>query len=218
MPINKAHVHSSTIPVVFLALTALAASLLLGTNLSGCSDKQQPPQISGTLLPEPRPLEPFQLIDHNGRRFDKESTNGKWTFLFFGYASCPDVCPTTLFQLKSIASRLDKLKGAARNTQFVLVSVDPERDSVEQLEKYIHYFHKDFIALTGKSAQIKSFASQLGIFYEIRSTGDDYLIDHSTAIILLDPDSKLQALFGAPYSAEIITADFLKIKGHYESR
>ena len=149
--------------------------------------------------------------------------------MFFGYTSCPDVCPATLFQFKQIASRLEKAGAAIRNTQFVLVSVDPERDTEKQLEKYIHYYHKDFIALTGTHEQIKSLGSQLGIFYirvnpkDARTepkidngSQENYLIDHSAAIILLDPDSKLHAVFGMPHSAEKITADFLKIREYFE--
>ena len=229
MRIEKTHNNLHAIPVILLTLAALAATLWLGANLTGCSDKQNPPQISGTLLSTPKPLENFQLTDHNGKRFDKENTKGHWTFAFFGYTSCPDVCPATLFQFKQIASRLKKTGAAARNTQFVLVSVDPEWDTEKQLEEYIHYYHKGFIALTGTHEQIKSLSSQLGIFY-IRvnpkdnrtepkiDNGDqeDYLIDHSAAIILLDPDSKLHAVFGMPHSAEKITADFLKIRKYFE--
>ena len=229
MRIKKTHNNFHTIPVIFLTLAALTITLLLGANLTGCSDKKNPPQISGTLLSTPKPLENFQLTNHNGKHFDKENTKGHWTFLFFGYTSCPDVCPATLFQFKQIASRLEKTGAAAQNTQFILVSVDPERDTEKQLEEYIHYYHKDFIALTGTHEQIKSLSSQLGIFY-IRVTPkgtrmepkidngskEDYLIDHSAAIILLDPDSKLHAVFGMPHSAEKITADFLKIRKYFE--
>ncbi|MCK4951586.1 MAG: SCO family protein [Gammaproteobacteria bacterium] len=220
MHIKKVHGNSNTIQVIFLTL---AMALWLGANLAGCTDQRHPPQISGTLLPEPKPLEPFQLTDHKGKRFDKENTKGYWTFIFFGYTSCPDVCPATLFQFKQIASRLEKTGVAAQNTQFVLVSVDPERDSEKHLEKYIHYYHKDFIALTGSHEQIKALASQLGIFYMRNisqndgNSSENYLIDHSAAIMLLDPDSKLHALFGAPHSAEKITADFLKIREHFEN-
>lgn len=203
--------------------------LWLSASLIGCSDTQPPLTISGTLLPEPKALEAFQLTDHRGNPFTREDTKGKWTFIFFGYTHCPDVCPTTLFQFKKIASLLDKTEGATQNTQFVLVSVDPERDTPEYLEKYIHYYHKDFIALTGMHEQIKALASQLGIFYmraaskEIDTMRNDednenYLIDHSVAIILLDPDSKLHALFGAPHSAKKITDDFLKIRKNFENK
>lgn len=126
-----------------------------------------------------------------------------------------------MFQFKQIASRLEETEASAQDTQFILVSVDPERDSGKQLEEYVHYYHKDFIGLTGTHEQIKAFAMQLGIYYmrvTPKDNDENYLIDHNAAIILLDPDSKLHAIFGMPHSAEKITDDFLKIKEYFASR
>lgn len=199
-----------------LALLTITTIAWLGMRSSDTSNNKMPPQISGTLFPIPKPIKPFQLTDHRGQRFETGHLKGHWSFLFFGYTHCSDICPTTLLMFKNINSKLEKIPDTIHNTQFILVSLDPERDSVEHLEKYIHSYHQDFIGLTGKQEQIKQFSSQFGIYYsrdKIRGNSlDDYLIDHSSAIVLINPNSEIQAIFTAPHHVEKITADFVRIR------
>ncbi len=143
---------------------------------------------------QPREIKPFELTDHNGQLFSKEQFNGKWSLIFFGYTSCPDVCPTTLQNLGFI---YDDLKAIAANSQVLLVSVDPQRDTQEKLSQYIAYFNAEFIALRGGGHEaLFPFARNLGgLMYAITGKDEDYLVDHSASIVLINPDGKITAIF-----------------------
>jgi protein SCO1/2 len=141
---------------------------------------------------EPRLIKPFQLSDHHGQPFTKEQLNNKWSLVFFGYTSCPDICPTTLQNLSFI---YDDLKAIAQNSQVLLVSVDPQRDSQEKLAKYIAYFNREFIALRAGHEVLFPFARNMGLMYAISEEGDDYLVDHSASLVLVNPDGKIAAIF-----------------------
>lgn len=141
---------------------------------------------------QPREIKPFELTDHNGQLFSKEQFNGKWSLIFFGYTSCPDVCPTTLQNLGFI---YDDLKAIAVNSQVLLVSVDPQRDTQEKLSQYIAYFNAEFIALRGGHEALFPFARNLGLMYAITGKDEDYLVDHSASIVLINPDGKITAIF-----------------------
>ena len=141
---------------------------------------------------EPREIKAFQLTKHTGQNFSKAQLKDKWSLVFFGYTSCPDVCPTTLQNLGFI---YDELKASASNTQVLLVSVDPNRDSTEKLSQYIAYFNKEFIALRAEHDVLFPFARNLGLMYAISDEGENYLVDHSASIVLINPDGKIAAIF-----------------------
>jgi protein SCO1/2 len=195
---------------VLLALAALAAGLWMGLR----TDRQSPPQeLAATVLPAPKPLPPFSLVDQDHRPFGLERLKGKWSFLFFGYTHCPDVCPMTLATMRTAHEHLAATPSVLENAQFVFVSVDPERDTPEQLKSYVSYFNKDFLGVTGDEAQLQDLTHQLGILY-VRAGGSegDYAVDHTTAILLIDPEARLSAIFSAPHDAEKIASAFLKIR------
>ena len=209
--------RSKIIKLSILALLLITIAVWTNLYLSKPASHLPTPEISGTLLPIPKPLKPFQLIDHQGQNFEIEHLKGHWSFLFFGYTHCSDICPITLQMFKNIHSKLERKPDAIDNVKFILVSLDPERDSTEHLKQYIQNYHRDFIALTGKPEQIKQFAVQSGIYYmqnksEIDSDDKNYLIDHSGAILLLNPNGEIHAIFGAPHDMEKITADFIIIR------
>lgn len=139
-----------------------------------------------------RAVKPFKLTDHQGQPFTKEQLKDKWTLVFFGYTSCPDVCPTTLQNLGFI---FDELKGIADNTQVVLVSVDPHRDTQEKLSQYIAYFNPEFIALRAGHEVLFPFSRNLGLMYAISDEGEGYLVDHSASIVLINPEGKISSIF-----------------------
>jgi len=144
-----------------------------------------------------REIKPFELTDHQGKTFTKAQLNDKWSWVFFGYTSCPDVCPTTLQELNFV---YDDLKAIADN-QVLLVSVDPKRDSQEKLSQYIDYFNPEFKALTADHSVLFPFARNMGLMYAITGTGDEneapesYLVDHSASIVLINPEGKIAAIF-----------------------
>lgn len=139
-----------------------------------------------------RVIKPFELIDHHGQPFTKEQLNDKWSLVFFGYTSCPDICPTTLQNLSFI---YDDLKAIAQNSQVLLVSVDPQRDTQEKLAQYIAYFNSEFIALRAGHEVLFPFARNMGLMYAISEEGEDYLVDHSASLVLVNPDGKIAAIF-----------------------
>lgn len=156
-------------------------------------------QVTKLELPEyalhyqqPREIKPFELIDHNGQSFTKKQLSGKWSFVFFGYTSCPDVCPTTLQNLGFI---YDDLKAVSANSQVLLVSVDPQRDTQEKLSQYIAYFNTEFIALSAGHNVLFPFARNMGLMYAIGGEGENYLVDHSASIVLINPDGNITAIF-----------------------
>lgn len=171
--------------------------------------------IQGTILAPPRKIAVPALLKDNGETFTLDDLTGQWHLLFFGYTHCPDVCPVTmgaLAQAKKIAM--------ANNQAFpdvVFVSVDPERDKVEMLGEYVQYFDKDFIGVTGDPALIKALTLQMSVVYmkmpsaensAAGSSASDYLVDHSSALLLLNPEGKLVAFMNSPHEPNIILKDF----------
>jgi len=156
-------------------------------------------QVTKLLQPEhalyyqqPREVKPFELTDHNGQSFTKAQLKEKWTLVFFGYTSCPDVCPTTL---QNLGFMYDDLKAAAENSQVLLVSVDPQRDTQEKLNQYIAYFNSEFIAVRAGHDALFPFSRNLGLMYAINGEGEGYLVDHSASIVLINPDGNITAIF-----------------------
>ena len=145
---------------------------------------------------QPRVIKPFQLTDHQGNLFTNTQVEGQWSWVFLGYTSCPDVCPTTLQELNFI---YDDLTAIAEN-QILLVSADPQRDTQEKLAQYIAYFNKEFIALRGDHGLLFPFARNMGLMYAITdnkntSNAGEYLVDHSASMVLINPDGKIAAIF-----------------------
>lgn len=173
---------------------------------------------SGYVLSEPRPLQPFELIDHNGEAFDRDAMLGRWTFLFFGYTHCPDVCPATLAQMAEVYKSLHE-RGLAQHTGVVFATVDPERDTPQRLGEYVPYFNPDFLGVSGASEQIQRLAAQVGVLYmkvENEQDPTHYLVDHSTSILLLDPRARLVAVLTAPHQFTGLIQDFERIRDHFE--
>jgi protein SCO1/2 len=145
-----------------------------------------------------REIKDFQLTDHHNQAFTKANLANKWSWIFFGYTSCPDVCPTTLQELNFV---YDDLKAINSTTQVLLVSVDPNRDTPEKLAQYIAYFNIEFIALTADHGVLFPFARNLGLMYAINepegenAEKDSYLIDHSASLVLVNPQGKITAIF-----------------------
>ena len=200
------------------AVLALAAGYQLADYLLG-----KPPDLSGlhaTVFSTPRDIQPFSLVDHTGNTFDNRSLEGRWSFVFFGYTHCPDVCPTTLSVLNSVARNLGDSKD---RTQFVFISIDPGRDTPEKLGQFVAYFNGAFIGATGTDEAINGLTRQLGVLYARAAensgpdtTGtDNYLMDHSASVLLFDPDGRFHAVFTPPLAAADIVSDFKIISDAY---
>jgi protein SCO1 len=167
-----------------------------------------------TLFPDPKPLTAFALTDDKNRVFDLASLKGKWSFLFFGFTHCPDVCPTTLAVLARAHDNIAKNAAGAEDVQFVFVSVDPNRDTAGKLRQYVDYFDTTFLGVTGDDAQIANLAGQLGAAYEVAITPgvENYPVYHSMAVFLLDPQARYHAVFTPPHDAEAISRRFKVVR------
>ena len=163
-----------------------------------------------TLFPDPKPLTAFALTDHKNRVFDLASLKGKWSFLFFGFTHCPDICPTTLAVLARARDNIAKNTVGAEDIQFVFISVDPNRDTASKLRQYVDYFDTSFLGVTGNDAQIGNLAGQLGAAYQvaIKPGMENYPVYHSAAVFLLDPRARYHAVFTPPLDAEAISRRF----------
>jgi protein SCO1 len=154
-----------------------------------------PPTLHGILLESPRVAEDFTLPTSTGDPMSLSDFRGKYVAIFFGYTYCPDVCPTTLNDLQQMVKSL----GAERadDVQVLMISVDPERDTPEQLATYLDYFDPSFIGMTGSVEDIQPVASQFGIFFE-RQPGSEntgYLVDHTSAVTIIDPEGHVRMIF-----------------------
>ena len=167
-----------------------------------------------TLFPEPKPLTAFTLTDHKNRVFDLASLKGKWSFLFFGFTHCPDVCPTTLAVLARARDNIAKNLVGAEDIQFVFISVDPNRDTASKLGQYVDYFDTTFLGVTGNDAQIGNLAGQLGATYQVAITPgmENYPVYHTTAVFLVDPRARYHAVFTPPLDAEAISKRFKVVR------
>ena len=169
---------------------------------------------AGTYLNPAKELQAIALIDHNNNAFTNAQLQGKWSFIFFGYTNCPDICPTTLGDLNRVANMLDKFNTNPFEVQYLFISVDPERDTPERLKEYVKYFNPGFIGVTGTKTALDDFTRQLSTayFFEKKDATDtSYIVNHSSAILLLNPQGSLQALFSVPHDARNIAQDFLTL-------
>ncbi len=163
------------------------------------------------VYPEPRALPPFHLTEGDGSAFDAGRLAGRYSFLVFGYTNCPDVCPTTLLELKHVRTLLADLP-ATLSPAVVLVTVDPKRDTAAVVGEYAHHFDPTFTGVTGDVAAIDAFALAAGVAI-LRGAEKDgsYSVDHTAAIFLVDPSARITALFPTPHQAAAIAADYRAI-------
>lgn len=183
--------------VAIVLAIALSAGIFLATRL------QTPAALhSAFVLPAPAPLTEFSLVDQAGNTITGDSFRDHWNLLFFGFTHCPDICPATLQVLAAARSQL-AAAGQAPLPRIVLVSVDPERDTPELMGKYVDYFGDGNLGITGSIDELKKLTSGLGIYFEKQpGQGDDYAVDHSAAVLLINPDGDFHALFSSPHTIE----------------
>jgi len=192
---------------VLLALVALIFGLTFYRVLSEHAqlDRAALADAGIILLPQGRPLPAFFLTDQQGKRVTQESLKGHWSLLFFGYTFCPDICPTTLAELRELRSKLPPQ--VADSLRVVLVSVDPNRDTPQQLAQYLGYFSPEFQGWTGELATIQLLSGQLGMpFIPADTTKPGYTVSHSANLALIGPDGSQQGFIRAPLSNQKLAA------------
>ena len=206
---KKTYLILASVVGLFLGISVFFTSLDNPRNSSSTytKDKQSLSEQGVFVFPQPINVTDVPFINEEGNIVTKENNVGKWSFLFFGYTFCPDICPTTLAVMQQMWIKLTPAVQA--NTQIVLVSVDVERDTPETLKTYMDYFDPSFTAFTGKPASLRSFATQLNAVYakveRINKAGDvdpklGYLMDHSANIAILDPEGNYYGFIKPPFS------------------
>lgn len=167
-------------------------------------------KVNGLYLFEtPRDIGEFALVDHHGKAFDSARLEGHWSLVFFGFTHCPDICPTTMAFLNQFIASLEGTE--AENTKVVMVSVDPARDTVEQLETYVPFFNPEFTGVTGDFMDIHRFATALNTpFRKVMEEDGGYQVEHSANVVLINPRGDYHGFFRTPL-------DLSKMKVTYRS-
>ena len=172
-------------------------------------------RVNGAIvLDKPRIFSDFELVDHRGETFNIARMEDVWTMVFFGFTNCPDICPTTLATLNAMYEDLGDSE--KENLQIVMVSLDPERDTVEKMALYVPYFNEDFIGVTGNPYSILGLSTQLTIAYTKVDLGDDnYTVDHSTQVVLINPKGHYHGFFKAPHGEVAMRQTWRSIKDSF---
>ena len=167
---------------------------------------------SGTSLPQARVLPDFNLVDTQGQATSPASLRGHPTLVFFGFTHCPDVCPTTLALLANVQKQAVQQHPAMAGIKVALISVDPERDTPEQLGSYIASFRGDFIGLTGDASEIVKATRAFGVAAaRVDLGGGNYTMDHSATVFALDSQARIVAVFTPPLSAAALARDLARL-------
>jgi len=151
------------------------------------------------------PINGFSLIDHNENKITSNTFIGHWTFVFFGFTNCPDICPATLSQLVALNTLIRRDSGLADKFKTMFVSVDPDRDSPKFLREYVKYFDSNFIGATGEMNNIISFEKQFGAFHVIgEKKQENYTVSHTSSVFLVNPDGMFSANFSPPMDLPMV--------------
>ena len=195
-----------------LAVMLIALSLYVNKMTTKVYLSNEQLKDLGLYLIEPaRDLGSFNLIDSNEKEFLPQDFEGKWNVLFFGFTFCPDICPITMSMLSRIEKELDNED--LDKIRIFLVTVDPDRDSPDQLKVYLENFSENFIGLTGGLDQIYNFATRVNAPFSPISNSKDphYSVDHTGSIILINPEGNYAGFFRAPHNQDDIKKAILDI-------
>ncbi len=202
--------------IVLAVALAAALGLLLAQKVFGPAGAGKPATGSIIFYPTPRALPDFSLSQSDGTRLIPGELRGHWTLVFLGFTSCPDVCPTTLAELAGAQKQWEAIPDSLR-PRVLFVSVDPERDTPARLGEYVHAFHKDTLAATADVPSLERFTTALGLVFQkapgknFKANPNDYSMDHSASIAVLDPEGRLAGLMRPPFKPQAIAADLKQL-------
>lgn len=206
------------IGITVFALLAFVACILIAfvytkARPEGMSDAEL--RAAGTwLFDRPRDIGSFELVGDTGAAFSPADLDGQWTLLFFGFTYCPDICPTTMATLASFYRALDP--EVAADTDIVMVSVDPARDTPGKLADYVHYFHPEFQGVTGEFMALQRFALALSMpFIKAPGSAKNYLVEHSANVAILNDRGHYVGFFRGPVEAESLLAMYRAVRARY---
>ena len=194
-------------------VAAAAAALGVAAWLYVDTRANRPPEIQGYVLAEPRALPAVELVDERGAPFRAADFAGHWSLLYFGYTYCPDVCPLTLVELARLKPLLE-----TKRVEYYFVSVDPRRDTPARLREYVAYFDPELHGLTGSPQELAELAAAAETVFDVPEgeDADNYLVSHSSNVVLLDPRARVHAVFAPPHEPATLAAEFTKVAARYD--
>lgn len=168
-----------------------------------------PPEIQAILWPGARDVADFTELDQRGQPFGKDDLKGRWSLLYFGFLQCPDICPTTLRSLSGMRSLMAESGPAGEIPRIIFVSVDPANDTPQRMASYLAFFSADLIGLAAEPSQLEKLARSLGIVYaeNIEASGVRSM-EHTTSIIVVDPQARAVAALPAPHQPAVMLQQF----------
>ncbi len=182
---------------------------------AGMSDEQLK-ALGLVELPEPKATTGLEFVNQYGEPFEFSETHGKWTYAFFGFTNCPDICPITMSLLKRAEDQIYETAkpDSAAKFQGMFVSVDPERDDVDAVKNFVAHFSPRFVGLTGSEAAIAKLAEKSAVgFSRIASTTSEleYLIEHQGHIVVFSPEGSIHGFIKPPHDPTQLTRIFLHL-------
>lgn len=193
-------------------ILVIGVALILGLALGWIAQTDKQAEIKATVLPESRPLPAFELSSSNGETISPETLKGNWTWVFFGFTHCPDVCPGTLSAIRDSMPLID-----GDTPKVLFISLDPERDTLQKLREYVQWFNPEFNAATGDIAGLNKAAQAMGIAWsKVETENDNYQIAHTSWVILLNPSAQIQAWFSPPHLPSEMAQDFMNIRDNHQ--
>ena len=166
------------------------------------------------MFEEPKKISDFSFYSANGVEFTKDDLQGKWTLMYFGFTRCPDECPTTMYQIKKLINVLREKDFPLDDKQWVLVSIDPERDTPEEIDKYAKGFDEDFIGVSNIRPMLLSLATQLSVNNVMPSDDSmdhSHLDNHVNNIILLNPNGDFAGVFRPPFDISRLSLTYKSV-------
>jgi|SRR5690606_736000 len=200
---NRKHLQLALLIISSLLLALIIAYVYQNTRVDS---QNQDLRSAGIIeLPKARPLPAVDLLYSEGGSFSTSQFKDKWYLVYFGYTFCPDICPTSLAQMLQIRQQLSPQ--ALEQVEFVMISVDPLRDTPEQLRAYLNFFHPEFKGFSGELDDIQKLSSALGIpFIPGDSSQPGYTVDHSGNLAIINPEGKHFGFIQAPFKIDAVAA------------
>jgi len=166
------------------------------------------------LFDTPKKISDFTFYSANKSKFSKSDLTGKWTLMYFGFTRCPDECPTTMYQMSKLIKVLREKDFPLDDKQWVLISIDPERDTPEEINKYAKGFDDDFIGVSNIRPMLINLATQLSVnnvMPSSESTDHSHLDNHVNNIILLNPKGEFAGIFRPPFDVSRLSLTYQSV-------
>ena len=207
--------HKKLVSIILLFLAAIVGSVVYFGILQNMPVKHDV-KIDGLYLTTPKEMINFELTDNQGKTFTKANLNGHWTMMFFGFTNCGMVCPVTMAELNGMYKILQQKLPDNQLPEVVMVSVDPERDTVERMDEFVNAFNPHFIGARAEMPQIATLETALhlaAVKMQVGEKKEQYTINHSAEIMVFNPQGQLQAFLSYPHKAQRMAEDYQAMLG-----